>query len=138
MRKLVILGLALLLCLTTYGCGKHRVKSIKHPSKKLIVLPENTNVRGFKPYVVNGERYYPLSDSEGFIQHVMASWYGKKFHGKPTASGEIYDMYRMSAAHKTLPLGTYVKVVNLSNKKQVVIRINLITSIQESGKYGNK
>lgn len=58
------------------------------------------------------------------MQYGKASWYGKKFHGRPTANGEIYDMYEKSAAHKTLPLGTYVKVVNLSNKKQVIVRIN--------------
>jgi len=58
------------------------------------------------------------------VQNGNASWYGKKFHGRPTANGEIYDMYEKSAAHKTLPLGTYVKVVNLSNKKQVIVRIN--------------
>jgi len=124
MRKPVILGLAFLLCFTTWGCGRHRVKSIKHPSRKLIVLPEKAKGRGFKPYIVNGERYYPLPDSEGFIQHGMASWYGKEFHGRSTASGEIYDMHGMSAAHKTLPLGTYAKVVNLSNNEQVVVRIN--------------
>ncbi len=58
------------------------------------------------------------------MQYGKASWYGKKFHGRPTANGEIYDMYEKSAAHKTLPLGTYVKAVNLYNKKQVIVRIN--------------
>jgi rare lipoprotein A len=74
--------------------------------------------------VINGERYYPLSDAEGFVQYGNASWYGKKFHGRPTASGEPFDMNKKSAAHKILPLGTYVKAVNLENNKQIVVRIN--------------
>ena len=76
------------------------------------------------PYEINGIRYYPLPDSQGFIHSGKASWYGKKFHGRPTASGEIYDMYQKTAAHKTLPLGTVVKVTNLSNKRSTIVRIN--------------
>lgn len=77
-----------------------------------------------RPYVINGERYYPLPDSEGFVQFGKASWYGRKFHGRPTASGEVFDMNKKSAAHKTLPMGTYVKVVNLFNEKELIVRIN--------------
>ena len=77
-----------------------------------------------RPYVINGERYYPLPDAEGFVQSGKASWYGRKFHGRPTASGEVFDMNKKSAAHKTLPMGTYVKVVNLFNKKELIVRIN--------------
>jgi rare lipoprotein A len=73
---------------------------------------------------VNGETYYPLPDSHGFVQKGKASWYGKKFQGRPTASGETYNMYLETAAHKTLPLGTYVRVTNLRNGKTVVVRIN--------------
>jgi rare lipoprotein A len=75
-------------------------------------------------YIVNGERYYPLPDSLGFIETGKASWYGEAFHGRPTSSGETYDMYKMTAAHKTLPLGTYVKVVNLNNNESIIVRIN--------------
>ncbi|MBN1627733.1 MAG: septal ring lytic transglycosylase RlpA family protein [Deltaproteobacteria bacterium] len=75
-------------------------------------------------YIVNGERYYPLPDSLGFIETGKASWYGEDFHGRPTASGEIYDMYKKTAAHKTLPLGTYVKVINLENNESTIVRIN--------------
>ena len=74
--------------------------------------------------MVNGERYYPLSKADGFVQYGKASWYGKKFHGRPTASGERFNMYKRSAAHKTLPMGTHVLVLNLSNKKSSVVRIN--------------
>ena len=65
-------------------------------------------------------KYYPKK----YVQIGYASWYGKKFHGRPTASGEIYNMYDLTAAHKKLPLGTYVKVTNLSNGKSVVVKIN--------------
>ncbi len=77
-----------------------------------------------KPYKVFGKWYQPLADSEGFRQRGIASWYGKDFHGKKTSNGEIYDMYAMTAAHKTLPLGTYVRVHNLENNRKVEVRIN--------------
>lgn len=77
-----------------------------------------------KPYKVYGRWYQPLPDSEGFRQRGIASWYGEDFHGKKTSSGETYDMYALTAAHKTLPLGTYVRVRNLENNRQVDLRIN--------------
>ena len=77
-----------------------------------------------KPYKVFGKWYQPLPDSEGFRQRGIASWYGKDFHGKKTSSGETYDMYAMTAAHKTLPLGTYVRVRNLENNRELDVRIN--------------
>ena len=75
-------------------------------------------------YVVNGERYYPLPDSMGFIETGKASWYGKEFHGRPTSNGEIFNMNRKTAAHKTLPFDTYVKVLNLENNESTIVRIN--------------
>lgn len=77
-----------------------------------------------KPYRVNGAWYQPLSHARGFEQEGVASWYGKKFHGRKTSNGEIYDMYAVSAAHKTLPLGTYVRVQNLNNNRTLDVRIN--------------
>ena len=77
-----------------------------------------------KPYKVFGKWYQPLPDSKGFRQRGIASWYGKDFHGKKTSNGEIYDMYAMTAAHKTLPLGTYVRVHNLENGREIEVRIN--------------
>ena len=77
-----------------------------------------------KPYKVLGSWYQPIPNSHGFSQRGKASWYGKKFHGRKTANGEIYDMYAMTAAHKTLPLGTYVRVHNLKNNRSIDIRIN--------------
>lgn len=75
-------------------------------------------------YVVFGKTYHTLTSSQGFVQRGIASWYGKKFHGRRTSSGEPYDMYGMTAAHTQLPLPTYVQVTNLKNGKQVVLRVN--------------
>ena len=94
------------------------------PPSKTILLPKTKDGKTPKSYEVNGQRYYPLPDAEGFVQQGKASWYGKAFHGRPTASGEIYDMYRKSAAHKTIPLGTYVRVLNMSNGKEIVVKVN--------------
>jgi rare lipoprotein A len=77
-----------------------------------------------KPYKVFGKWYQPLPDSKGFHQRGIASWYGKDFHGKKTSNGETYDMYAMTAAHKTLPLGTYVRVHNLESNRKLEVRIN--------------
>jgi len=75
-------------------------------------------------YVVLGKRYYVKKDSRGYVERGIASWYGKKFHGRKTSNGEIYNMYAMTAAHKTLPIPTYLQVTNLNNGKQVVVRVN--------------
>lgn len=75
-------------------------------------------------YAVNGKRYFVDLDTTGFKQRGIASWYGTKFHGRTTSSGEPYDMYKMTAAHKTLPLPSYVKVTNLRNQKQVIVKVN--------------
>ncbi|MEJ2718382.1 MAG: septal ring lytic transglycosylase RlpA family protein [Deltaproteobacteria bacterium] len=76
-------------------------------------------------YTVKGQTYHPMKEiPPGFRMEGVASWYGGKFHGRRTASGEVYDMHELTAAHKTLPLGTFVKVTNLENKREVVVRIN--------------
>jgi rare lipoprotein A len=75
-------------------------------------------------YTVLGKRYTVLPTAEGFVERGVASWYGPTFHGVATSIGEQYDMYGMSAAHKTLPLPAYARVTNLRNGKTVVVRIN--------------
>jgi rare lipoprotein A len=75
-------------------------------------------------YAIAGTRYYVQNSSAGYEERGIASWYGKKFHGRRTASGEIYDMFAMTAAHRTLPIPTYVQVTNLGNDKTVVVRVN--------------
>jgi rare lipoprotein A len=85
---------------------------------------EPLSAYGNKPYTVFGVNYRPLSDASGYRERGVASWYGKKFHGRRTSSGEPYDMYGMSAAHRTLPLPSYVRVRNLENGRTVVVRVN--------------
>lgn len=78
-----------------------------------------------KAYSVNGKMYYPKKSVPiGWRQRGIASWYGPNFHGKYTSNGELYNMYAYTAAHKTLPMNTIVKVTNLKNKKSVIVRIN--------------
>ena len=77
-----------------------------------------------RPYVALGKSYVPLTALEGYKKRGVASWYGKKFHGQRTSSGEVYDMYGMTAAHPTLPIPSYARVTNLSNHKSVVVRVN--------------
>ncbi len=75
-------------------------------------------------YEQSGQTYYVLASAKGYKQKGVASWYGTKFHGRRTSSGEPYDMFKMTAAHKTLPLPTYVKVTNLNNGKQIIVKVN--------------
>jgi len=79
---------------------------------------------GNNPYEVFGQHYIPLRSATGFRQRGVASWYGKKFHGQRTSSGEPYDMYTMTAAHTVLPLPSYAQVTNLENGRRVVVRVN--------------
>ena len=85
---------------------------------------EPYSTRANRPYTVFGKTYTPVTDDKPFKQRGVGSWYGKKFHGQKTSSGEPYDMYKMTAAHPTLPIPSYARVTNLSNGKQVVVRIN--------------
>lgn len=75
-------------------------------------------------YVIRGKRYYIKKSSNGYVQRGIASWYGTKFHGRKTSNGERYDMYAMTAAHKTLPIPAYVEVTNLRNNRKIIVRVN--------------
>jgi rare lipoprotein A len=75
-------------------------------------------------YIVFGKRYHVMQGSKGFKQKGIASWYGKKFHGRKTSNQETYDMYAMTAAHKSLPLPSYVEVTNLKNARKIIVRVN--------------
>jgi rare lipoprotein A len=77
-----------------------------------------------KPYVVFGQAYTPVASDEAIVETGLASWYGRKFHGRPTANGELYDMYGMTAAHRTMPLPSYALVRNPANGREVVVRVN--------------
>jgi len=101
---------------TVMGCGG--------PSYKVEVV-KTAGLKGTQqPYKVNGERYDPLPSAADFVQEGVASWYGKDFHGRKTSNGETYDMYAMTAAHKTLPMNVHVKVTNLSNQRSTIVRVN--------------
>ena len=89
-----------------------------------VVKNEPLSRSGNEPYQVFGKTYIPLKTTEGYHERGVASWYGKKYHGKRTSNGEKYDMFSMSAAHKTLPLPSYVRVRNLQNGRSVIVRVN--------------
>ena len=81
--------------------------------------------RGNPPsYVALGRRYHVLASAEGYVERGLASWYGPNFHGEPTSSGERFDMHRLSAAHKTLPLPAWVEVTHLENGRRITVRVN--------------
>lgn len=86
-------------------------------SETLLIYPN-------KPYTALGKKYTPMTEYAPYTERGIASWYGKRYHGKKTSSGEAYDMYAMSGAHTTLPIPSYVKVTNLSNQRTVIVRIN--------------
>ena len=93
--------------------------------KKVVPEPVNRTLAGNKsPYTVNGKSYFVMSTEAGYEETGMASWYGRKFHGHLTSNGEIYDMFSFSAAHKTLPIPSFLEVTNLANGKSLVVRVN--------------
>lgn len=90
-----------------------------------IPMVEPFSRSGNKPYVVFGKTYTPITDpNTPFKQRGLATWYGKKFHGQKTSSGELYDMFQVTAAHPTLPIPSYARLTNLENGKQIIVRIN--------------
>ena len=86
--------------------------------------PERSARGNPSSYIVHGRRYFVMNDASGFVQRGIASWYGTKFHGRSTSSGETYNMHAMTAAHKTLPIPVYVHVRNLDNGRSAVVRVN--------------
>jgi rare lipoprotein A len=133
----------LVLCIALAGCslvggrGHHAPAKIPSGSKvpqvppDVLAIPdavpkyEPRGTRGNPPfYEVFGKRYYVMASSEGWVERGTASWYGPGFHAASTSLGERYDMYGMTAAHKTLPIPAYAEVTNLRNGRKVVVRIN--------------
>lgn len=98
--------------------------SIHQPSLSTLPAGVGGHYKTGKAYTVNGRTYYPLTSAYGYDQTGIASWYGPNFNGGRTADGEWYDMHALSAAHPTLPLPTLVRVTNLENGRQVVVRVN--------------
>jgi 3D (Asp-Asp-Asp) domain-containing protein len=114
----VRLLLALVLTTGLVACAGSKPPPTE-PSK-----PPPSNIRTQRPYQIYGIWYYPLPTAEGYSEKGNASWYGPGFHARPTANGETYDMYAMTAAHKVLPIGTHVKVTNLKNNRSIIVRVN--------------
>lgn len=85
---------------------------------------QRTKAGNPKQYEIFGKQYQVLADSNGYQKKGVASWYGKKFHGRKTSNGEIFNMYAMTAAHKTLPIPSYVRVTHVKNKRSVIVRVN--------------
>lgn len=110
-----ILGLALIAGFAT-GCAKRKAPRPR-PSGP---APPAT----YRPYTIKGKTYRPMHDARGYVETGRASWYGPDFHGRRTASGEVYNMEAMTAAHKTLPINTWVQVTNLENGREARVRVN--------------
>ncbi len=118
LRREILTGIAFAIFLA--GCAE---RTPPPPTKPPYPVTEGT-VRTQRPYQIKGIWYYPIPTAQGYVEDGLASWYGPGFHGKPTSTGEPYDVNAMTAAHKTLPMGTHVKVTNLENGKSTILRIN--------------
>ncbi|WP_290698063.1 septal ring lytic transglycosylase RlpA family protein [Amphritea sp.] len=137
MKRVFLNLIALTILVIIGGCssssGRYAVEQDYGPSSKVDVsnVPDavprvEPKSRGGNksPYTVLGKSYHVMSSSAGYKERGVASWYGKKFHGHKTSNGETYNMYAMSAAHKSLPLPSYVQVTNLKNGRKVIVRVN--------------
>lgn len=107
----------LVLLLAACGAPAYKVRVLDTPSQPGLHPTQ-------RAYEVNGQRYQPIPSADGFAEQGTASWYGKDFHGRKTSNGETYDMYAMTAAHKTLPMNVYLQVTNLDNGRSTVVRVN--------------
>ncbi|WP_419784936.1 septal ring lytic transglycosylase RlpA family protein [Pseudodesulfovibrio sp.] len=129
MRRLIML-LAGLAILSMAGCGSmnpfrehvYSTPPTSSPSRTAEYAPSRDAKT--RPYTVLGRTYYPLQTAAGYDEVGLASWYGSDFHGKKTANGQTYNMYGVTAAHKTLPLGTKVRVTHLGNHRSVILVVN--------------
>ncbi len=120
----VRLAAMLLVAVLATACASGGVET-PAPAVSRDVIDPPRGSRGNPPfYEVFGRRYHVLETSAGYRERGTASWYGRDFHGKPTSGGEPYDMHALTAAHKTLPIPTWVEVRNLSNGKRVIVRVN--------------
>jgi len=111
-----------------YSISQDRAPTrILDPSSIPEVIPEPLNRTGAgnrSPYTVLGKSYRVLATEEGYFERGVASWYGEKFHGHKTSNGEVFDMFLASAAHKSLPIPSFLRVTNLDNNRSIVVRVN--------------
>ncbi len=130
-RRSVHLLLFIISFLALGSCGEIKDSAPANYSKQWHEIPDAVpvSVKASKygnpdSYTVFGETYYVMESADDFQQKGIASWYGNKFHGQRTSSGEEYDMYAMTAAHKTLPIPAYVEVTNNDNNRKAIVRVN--------------
>ncbi|MBV1786724.1 septal ring lytic transglycosylase RlpA family protein [Marinobacterium sp. D7] len=135
---LLLTGISVLVGCSSKGkqeenAGRYSMKHDRYPDRPVDVSAVPDAVPRYEPksrggnkspYRVLGQSYYVLDSAKGYRERGTASWYGEKFHGHLTSNGETYDMYKMSAAHKSLPLPTFARVTNLDNGRQVIVRVN--------------
>lgn len=132
--KLINKSISLLLILMILGCSSSRYE-MRHDSAPLRkptlleqldaqVVQVDKSSAAKRPYTIRGKRYYPMLSEKGYKASGVASWYGRKFHGHLTSNGEVYDMFDMTAAHKTLPLPSFVEVTNIKNGKTAIVKVN--------------
>lgn len=110
----------LALCLLAASCGSKQVSSSAPKQQKSGTYNKATQ----RPYTIKGQTYHPIPSADGFVEEGLASWYGHPFHGRKTSNGEVYDMNKMTAAHKILPMNTNVRVQDLTTGRSVDVRIN--------------
>lgn len=115
------------------NAGRYQISQDRAPTRVLDpseiqeVVPTavtRTMAGNRSPYEVLGKRYKVMSTEEGYFERGVASWYGEKFHGHKTSNGEIFDMYKVSAAHKSLPIPSFLRVTNLDNNRSIIVRVN--------------
>lgn len=116
-----------------YQASRYSIQQDRGPSRpidpaqirEVVPTVENRTAAGNRsPYTVNGRTYRIMPSEEGYRERGFASWYGEKFHGHKTSNGEIYDMYQLSAAHKSMPIPGYLRVTNLENNRSIIVRVN--------------
>lgn len=126
-------ALILAVCLLLSACGKQLREPADGPGRPVpiseinepVPAPEPRSPYGnHTPYTVLGRTYHVLPTSNGYVERGQASWYGSKFHGRSTSSGEIYDMHKVTAAHRSLPLPSFATVRNLENGREITVRVN--------------
>jgi rare lipoprotein A len=124
MRKWI--GLLTLATLAVAGQEAQAICNVKYSKsgESIAVLEKKYPRASMRAYKMKGVKYTPFYNTEGFVEKGEASWYGRPFHGRKTASGETYNMFQFTAAHPTLPIPSCVKVTNLQNGKTVVVRVN--------------
>ncbi len=144
-RKPILLSILLTFVLVLFAACASRPRARVHQPPPAKGIPPTQ-----RPYEILGEMYYPIPSAEGFVEEGIASWYGPDFHCKATACGEVYDMDDFTAAHKILPMQTYVRVLNLENGAETMVRINdrgpfvkgriidlSLAAAKDIGMYGN-